>query len=105
MNTATTASNMILSLNCAKGESTTFAVLTFVLRNPQYFIHKLGRDYPAEHAIVAPFLKEKWGWTDTDICWWCNRGRQSREHLFKECTAWTKEMGSGRGGLRGTCRG
>ena len=26
------------------------------------------------------------------MCWWCERGRQSREHLFKECTTWTKEI-------------
>ena len=45
-----------------------------------------------EHTMVAPFLGEKWGWTDTDICWWCGRGRQSRGHLFIECTAWTKEI-------------
>ena len=29
---------------------------------------------------------------DTDICWWCGNGRQNREHLFKECTAWAKEI-------------
>lgn len=23
---------------------------------------------------------------------WCDKGRQSREHLFKECTAWTGEI-------------
>ena len=23
---------------------------------------------------------------------WCNKGRQSGERLFKECTAWTKEI-------------
>ena len=44
------------------------------------------------HAMIAPFLKEKWGWTDRDACWWCNGGRQSRKHLFKECTAWTEEI-------------
>ena len=45
------------------------------------------------HAMVTPFLKERWGWTDSDQCWWCERGRQSKEHLFKECTAWTAEIG------------
>ena len=25
-------------------------------------------------------------------CWWCEKSRQSREHLFKKCTAWTKEI-------------
>ena len=43
------------------------------------------------HAMIAPFLKEKWGWTDSDRCWWCDGGRQSREH-FKECGAWKDEI-------------
>ena len=42
--------------------------------------------------MIAPFLKERWGWTDTGTCWWCNSGRQSRGHLFKECKGWTKEI-------------
>ena len=45
------------------------------------------------HAMTAPFLKERWGWTDTDTCWWCDGGRQSRDHLFKECKRWEKEIG------------
>ena len=45
------------------------------------------------HAMIAPSLKEKWGWVSTEISWWCNKGRRSREHLSKERTAWTKEMG------------
>lgn len=53
------------------------------------------------------FPREKWGSTDSDVCWWCERGRQSREHLFKECIAWREEIrtlwkeageGSGSGG-------
>ena len=44
------------------------------------------------HAMIAPFLKEKWGWTDSDRCWWCYGGRQSRDHLFKECSKWKKEI-------------
>ena len=44
------------------------------------------------HAMTAPFLKEKFKWTDSDICWWCSRGRQTREHLFKECSAWKEEI-------------
>ena len=44
------------------------------------------------HAMIAPFLKDRWGWTETDTCWWCEEGRQSREHLFKECRAWEKEI-------------
>ena len=42
--------------------------------------------------MTASFLKDRWGWTDSDGCWWCSRGRQSREHLFKECSAWTTEI-------------
>ena len=44
------------------------------------------------HAMIAPFLKERWGWVNTDECWWCDKGRQSREHLFKECRTWEKEI-------------
>ena len=35
------------------------------------------------HAMIAPFLKERFGWVESDLCWWCCIGRQSREHLFK----------------------
>ena len=44
------------------------------------------------HAMIAPFLKEKWGWIDSDRCWWCGGGRQSRDHLFKECITWKREI-------------
>ena len=44
------------------------------------------------HAMIAPFLKEKFGWIGSDVCWWCGSGRQTREHLFKECLAWKKEI-------------
>ena len=44
------------------------------------------------HEMIAPFLKEKFGWTDSDSCWWCSGGRQSREHLFKECKTWREEI-------------
>ena len=44
------------------------------------------------HAMTAPFLKEKFGWTDSHICWWCGAGRQTREHLFKECMTWKSEI-------------
>ena len=44
------------------------------------------------HAMTAPFLKDKFNWVDSDQCWWCSGGRQSREHLFKECRAWKKEI-------------
>ena len=62
------------------------------------------------HAMIAPFLKEKFGWIESDICWWCTKSRQTREHLFKECSTWKKEIrmlwkevekatrGQGRGG-------
>ena len=45
------------------------------------------------HAMIAPFLKDRWGWTDSDACWWCNGGRQSRDHLFKECRRWEEGVG------------
>ena len=44
------------------------------------------------HAMIAPFLRDKFNWVDSDQCWWCSSGRQSREHLFKECRAWKKEI-------------
>ena len=44
------------------------------------------------HAMIAPFLKDKLRWVDSDQCWWCSGGRQSREHLFKECCAWKSEI-------------
>ena len=42
--------------------------------------------------MIAPFLKEKYGWVESDTCWWCSNRRQSREHLFKECMAWKTEI-------------
>jgi hypothetical protein len=45
------------------------------------------------HAITAPYLKEKLKKGDTDVCWWCESGkRQTREHLFKECARWKREI-------------
>ena len=44
------------------------------------------------HAMMAPFLMEKYGWVNSSQCWWCSSGRQSREHLFKECRAWKNEI-------------
>lgn len=44
------------------------------------------------HAMIAPFLNDRWGWVDSSRCWWCNKGRQSREHLFKECNTWKNEI-------------
>ena len=54
--------------------------------------------------MIAPFLKERWGWIDIDVCWWCNKGGQSREHFFKECTTWAREIkavGEASGGREG----
>ena len=45
------------------------------------------------HAFIAPFLRNKFGWVETDTCWWCGSARQTREHLFKECITWKKEEG------------
>ena len=41
----------------------------------------------------SPPFKGTVGGTETDTCWWCNGGRQSREHLFKECLTWKREIG------------
>ena len=43
--------------------------------------------------MIAPFLK-KFGWIESDSCWWCSGGRQSREHLFKECKSLKEEIGT-----------
>ena len=42
--------------------------------------------------MTAPFLKEKFGWIESDTCWWCTKSRQTREHLFKECSSWKQEI-------------
>ena len=42
--------------------------------------------------MIAPFLKEKFGWIESDSCWWCSGGRQSREHHFKEGRIWKEEI-------------
>ena len=44
------------------------------------------------HAMIAPFLEEKFKWVSSSQCWWCGSGRQSREHLFKECRTWKEEI-------------
>jgi hypothetical protein len=39
------------------------------------------------HAVIAPYLKNKLRKRESEECWWCQEGkRQSREHLFKECS-------------------
>lgn len=30
-------------------------------------------------------------WIDSDECWWCNKGKRTRDHLLKECAEWKKE--------------
>ena len=42
------------------------------------------------HAMIAPFFGDRCGWIDTDRCWWCDGGKQSRDHLFKECRTWER---------------
>jgi hypothetical protein len=45
------------------------------------------------HAVIASYLKYKIKTSDSDTCWWCDIGiRQTREHLFKECLHWKKEI-------------
>ena len=63
----------------------------------------------SRHAMMAPFLKEMWGWAGRDTYLWCAKGRQSREHLFKECieeirTLW-REVGEIGGEIGGGDRG
>ena len=56
------------------------------------------------HAIIAPFAKENFGWTDSGLCWWCGSARQTGEHLFKECITWKeeiKELWKGKGEMSG----
>ena len=40
----------------------------------------------------SPPLPEGGVEVDRDACWWRNRGRQTREHLFKEYREWKKEI-------------
>ena len=66
---------MVAELNRRRGYAT--------LRRPQDSIPRIPRELqrtPKElasrffqlasgHAIIVPFLKEKFGWIDSDICW------------------------------------
>ena len=66
--------------------------------------------------MTAPFLKERLKWTESDLCWWCGTGGQTREHCFKGCITWRKEIGTlwkrvgqaeekkARGGCERVCR-
>ena len=38
------------------------------------------------HALIAPFPKEKWKWTDSDSCWWCKRA-DKQEKIFEQSSA------------------
>ena len=42
--------------------------------------------------MIAPFLRDKFGWVESDSCWWCSGGRQSREDFLKECRVWRDEV-------------
>jgi ribonuclease HI len=45
------------------------------------------------HALTGVYLK--WiGSREEDTCWWCHRPgiTQTREHLFKTCTAWRQQQ-------------
>jgi hypothetical protein len=45
------------------------------------------------HALITPYLKDKIHKADSDECWWCATGqRQTREHVFKECSKWKAEI-------------
>jgi hypothetical protein len=45
------------------------------------------------HALTAPYLEEKLRKRDSDECWWCESDkRQTRKHLFKECSRWLPEI-------------
>lgn len=46
------------------------------------------------HAMISPFLREKFGWVSSELCWWCGSARQTREHLSKECVTWRQESES-----------
>lgn len=52
----------------------------------RYFLLK------SDYAVTTLFHMDRWKWTNSNACWWYEKGRQSRQHLFKECTVWTKEI-------------
>ena len=43
----------------------------------------------SRHAMTAAFLRDRWG---SDQRWCCSKGRRDREHLFKECLTWKREI-------------
>ena len=44
------------------------------------------------HAMLTPFLRDRFGRVEFDTCWWCSGGRQTREHVFQECLAWKDDI-------------
>ena len=45
------------------------------------------------HALTGMYLR--WiGSREDDMCWWCHKpgATQTREHLFKVCTAWRRQQ-------------
>ena len=59
------------------------------------------------HATIAPFLKDKWGWTDREICWWVIRegkkgsiSLKSALHGPRKYGSCGKQLGKPRGGVR-----
>jgi ribonuclease HI len=63
------------------------------LRNVKKEVASRYYQFLTGHALTAPYLKEKLKKQDSDECWWCESGkRQTREHLFKECSHWVSEI-------------
>jgi ribonuclease HI len=63
------------------------------LRNEKKEVASRYYQFLTGHALTAPYLKEKLKKQDSDECWWCESGkRQTREHLFKECSHWLSEI-------------
>lgn len=61
-----------------------------VRRAPKHLAFRFFQLY-SEHAMLAPFLRGRLGWVESEGCW-CGGTRQTREHLFKECLAWKPEI-------------
>jgi hypothetical protein len=63
------------------------------LRNEKKEVASRYFQFLTGHALTAPYLKEKLKKRDSDECWWCESGkRQTREHLFEECSRWLPEI-------------
>ena len=77
---------MIRELNRRRGHVTIRRKESSIPKIPEA-LRKVPKDLASRffqlasgHAMTAPFLKDKFRWTDSDICWWCSKGRQTREH-------------------------